>query len=170
MKRGFGPFLISGLFLAIGFALSIAVGPVYISPGTAIRILGNAIFLNQANPEWPETFSTILLKVRLPHTVLIALTGAALSGSGAAYQGIFRNPLADPYLIGVAAGAGLGAVVGMAINWPQSLLGMYAIGNGYDMYATIKIIGTRNSKTISPYDYKIFKDGYINDLFDNSSK
>jgi iron complex transport system permease protein len=58
---------------------------------------------------------------------LIALTGAALAGSGAAYQGVFRNPLADPYLIGVASGAGLGAIAAMAIRWPQALLGLYAI-------------------------------------------
>ena len=59
--------------------------------------------------------------------MLIAMTGAALGGSGAAYQGVFRNPLADPYLIGVASGAGLGAVAGMAIPWPSSMLGLYTI-------------------------------------------
>ena len=57
---------------------------------------------------------TILWEIRVPHAILVALTGAALAGSGAAYQGLFRNPLADPYLIGVASGAGLGAVVVMA--------------------------------------------------------
>ncbi|MCA9920866.1 MAG: iron ABC transporter permease, partial [Anaerolineales bacterium] len=63
----------------------------------------------------------------LPHTALIALTGAALSGSGAAYQGLFRNPLADPYLIGVASGAGLGAVLAMAREWPHHWFGFYTI-------------------------------------------
>jgi iron complex transport system permease protein len=67
------------------------------------------------------------MKVRLPHTVLILLTGAALGGSGAAYQGLFRNPLADPYLIGVASGASLGAVFAMSAGWPVGLLGFYAI-------------------------------------------
>jgi iron complex transport system permease protein len=55
------------------------------------------------------------------------LTGAALSGSGAAYQGLFRNPLADPFLIGVASGAGLGAVIAMSIQWPYSFWGLMAI-------------------------------------------
>jgi iron complex transport system permease protein len=59
--------------------------------------------------------------------VLIALAGAALGGSGAAYQGLFRNPLADPYLIGVASGAGLGAVIAMSIQWPYSFWGLMAI-------------------------------------------
>ena len=55
------------------------------------------------------------------------LTGAALAGSGAGYQGLFRNPLADPYLIGVASGAGLGAVIAMSIRWPADLAGLYVI-------------------------------------------
>ncbi len=56
----------------------------------------------------------ILTKIRLPRIVLAFVVGAALSGSGAAYQGTFRNPLADPYLLGVAAGAGLGATIVIA--------------------------------------------------------
>jgi iron complex transport system permease protein len=65
--------------------------------------------------------------IRLPRTVLIALVGAALAGSGAAYQGLFRNPLADPYLIGVASGAGLGAILAMSVRWPYTMLGLLAV-------------------------------------------
>jgi len=74
-----------------------------------------------------ETFRTILLDIRLPRTVLIALVGAALAGSGATYQGLFRNPLADPYLIGVASGAGLGAIIAMSVKWPYTTLGLFAV-------------------------------------------
>lgn len=74
-----------------------------------------------------EISTSILWKIRLPRTVLIALTGAALGGSGATYQGLFRNPLADPFLIGVASGAGLGAVIAMTIHWPYSFWGLMAI-------------------------------------------
>ena len=59
--------------------------------------------------------------------LLIALVGAALAGSGAAYQGLFRNPLADPFLIGVASGAGLGAILAMSVNWPYTILGLLAV-------------------------------------------
>jgi iron complex transport system permease protein len=59
--------------------------------------------------------------------MLVLLTGAALGGSGAAYQGLFRNPLADPYLIGVASGAGLGAVLAMSVRWPYSFWGLMAV-------------------------------------------
>jgi iron complex transport system permease protein len=70
---------------------------------------------------------TIVLQLRLPHAILIAMAGAALAASGAGYQGLFQNPLADPYLIGVASGAGLGAVLAMSLNWPGNLLGFFSI-------------------------------------------
>lgn len=112
------PFLSSFLFLLIAFILSLAIGSVFISPKELwdiLRGIGN------------ETFTFIIWQIRLPRTILVALTGAALSGSGAAYQGLFRNPLADPFLIGVASGAGLGAVIAMSIQWPYSFWGLMAI-------------------------------------------
>lgn len=111
----------------IALVLSVASGPVFIPPLTLGRILAAALPGVHLAVDWPETYYTIIHKIRLPHTVMIALSGAALSGSGAAYQGLFRNPLADPYLIGVASGAGLGAVMAMSLNWPTNLLGLYTI-------------------------------------------
>lgn len=112
------PHLSSLLFLSIALLLSLAIGSVFISPAELWQtILGNGTEINDA----------ILLRIRLPRTILIALTGAALGGSGAAYQGLFRNPLADPFLIGVASGAGLGAVIAMSIQWPYSFWGLMAI-------------------------------------------
>src|SRR3989337_383076 len=121
------PFLLNLLLLALASLFSVAVGAVFIPPGTVARMLATTLPGLSSSGDWPETFNTIVFQLRLPHTVLIALTGAALAGSGAAYQGLFRNPLADPYLIGVASGAGLGAVFVMAQQWPRSLLGFYAI-------------------------------------------
>ncbi|MEX2143313.1 MAG: iron chelate uptake ABC transporter family permease subunit [Anaerolineales bacterium] len=113
------PFLLNGLFLAIALLLSLAIGAVVIPPAELLQALVGGTL--------PATSATIIYEVRLPHTLLVALTGAALAGSGAAYQGLFRNPLADPYLIGVASGAGLGAVLVMAQSWPSTALGFYAI-------------------------------------------
>ena len=110
-------FLISFVFLFIALLLSLAIGSVSISPWD----LWNALVGRGA-----ELTNTILWEIRLPRTILIALVGAALGGSGAAYQGLFRNPLADPYLIGIAAGAGLGAVLAISIDWPYSFLGLLA--------------------------------------------
>jgi iron complex transport system permease protein len=113
------PFIISLLALALMLILSLAIGSVFISPTElwlALRGMGSS-----------DLFRTILWDIRLPRTVLVALVGAALAGSGTAYQGLFRNPLADPYLIGVASGAGLGAVLAMSINWPYTTFGLLAI-------------------------------------------
>ncbi len=119
MKKSLLPFLLSFLFLALAILLSIAIGSVFISPIDLWHVLTSAT----AN----ETFKTIIWSIRLPRSALILLTGAALAGSGASYQGLFRNPLADPYLIGVASGAGLGAVIAMSVHWPYSFFGLMAI-------------------------------------------
>lgn len=113
------PFLLTLTALILMLILSMAIGSVFIPPIEGWRVLTGAA----SN----ETFRTILLDIRLPRTALIALVGAALAGSGATYQGLFRNPLADPYLIGVAAGAGLGAILAMSLNWPYTILGLLAV-------------------------------------------
>ncbi len=121
------PLLIALLLLTLALILSVAIGSVTIPPVTLARMLLAQIPGLPIQPDWPDSFAAILFQLRLPHVLLIALTGAALSGSGAAYQGLFRNPLADPYLIGVASGAGLGAVLAMTIRWPYELLGMFTV-------------------------------------------
>jgi iron complex transport system permease protein len=124
----------------LAFLFSIALGAVFIPPGTILRILAAHVSELNINPSWPESYSAIILAVRLPHTVLVLLTGAALGSSGAAYQGLFRNPLADPYLIGVASGAGLGAVFSMALNWPTNLLGYYLVPVGAFVGAIVTVV------------------------------
>jgi iron complex transport system permease protein len=112
------PLLSSFLFLFVALLLSLAIGSVFLSPLELWdTLLGRGT----------EISSSILWRIRLPRTILIALTGAALGGSGATYQGLFRNPLADPFLIGVASGAGLGAVIAMSVRWPYSFWGLMAI-------------------------------------------
>ncbi len=113
------PYALILLALLVALLLSIAIGSVFIPPAD----LWAALTGQSAS----DTVHTILWSIRLPRTALIALVGAALAGSGAAYQGLFRNPLADPYLIGVASGAGLGAVLAMSIKWPYSLAGLMAV-------------------------------------------
>ncbi len=112
-------------FLAL--FLNAALGAVSIPLSTLLHLLAQRFFDLPGIPSVPAYIPTILFDLRLPHTVLMALTGMALSISGAAYQGLFRNPLAGPYLIGVASGAGLGAVVALSLFWPTRLLGMYAV-------------------------------------------
>lgn len=134
------PYLLSTLLLLAAFTFSVALGAVFIPPVTIFRILASQLSGLNIIPDWPASFSAIILAVRLPHTVLVVLTGAALGSSGAAYQGLFRNPLADPYLIGVASGAGLGAVFSMALNWPTNLFGFYLIPIGAFVGAILTVV------------------------------
>lgn len=134
------PYLLNTILLLTAFVFSIALGAVFIPPETILRILAAQFPGININPDWPNSFSAIILAVRLPHTVLVVLTGAALGSSGAAYQGLFRNPLADPYLIGVASGAGLGAVFAMSLNWPTNLLGFYLVPAGAFVGAILTVV------------------------------
>jgi iron complex transport system permease protein len=113
------------LFLVLFFSglISLATGSVSIPPGSLLHlVLGDERWITEN-----ATIATILLDLRLPHMLLMLLVGAALGGSGAAYQGLFRNPLADPYLIGVASGAGLGAVLAMSFQLPYTTAGLMAV-------------------------------------------
>jgi iron complex transport system permease protein len=134
------PYLLTTVLLALTFVFSVGLGSVSIQAGTVIGVLLNRLPYLDVTQAWPDTFETIIFKVRLPHTILIAITGAALGGSGAAYQGLFRNPLADPYIIGVASGAGLGAVAAMALHWPEGWLGYYWIPLGAFVGALVTIL------------------------------
>ena len=140
-KRSF--LVVSGM-LVLAFVLSIALGAVTIPPGSALRILLGKLPWFEFSGTWPEYFEVILWEIRLPHTILVALTGAALAGSGAAFQGLFRNPLADPYLIGVASGAGLGAIAVMSFSQAGKYLvpvGAFlgALGTIYAVYTLAKV-------------------------------
>lgn len=120
------PYALTILLLALALLLSVAVGSVFIPPA-ALAALVQARLTGIDTVGELRSYEIILFSLRLPRTALMAITGAALAGSGAAYQGLFRNPLADPYLIGVASGAGLGAVLAMTLPFVKSLLGLMAV-------------------------------------------
>jgi iron complex transport system permease protein len=123
-------FVITVLVVAAIALLCVGVGSVYIPPGVTLKILLARLALPRITPDWPESFEQILLQIRLPRVALVALTGAALACSGAAYQGLFRNPLADPYLIGVASGAGLGAIVVITLRAAHPSVGAALVPAG----------------------------------------
>ena len=90
----------------------------------------------------------IVWQIRAPRVVLAALVGAMLSLAGASYQGVFRNPLVDPYLLGVAAGAGLGATIAFVANrdatssWPIDPVPLAAFVGGLAAVALTYVVGT----------------------------
>lgn len=126
MKQLLSPFIICLILVAVAVVFSLTIGSVAIPLDSLSALLFKTTGLT-LDPDKARAYSSILFDLRMPRTVLIALTGASLAGSGAAYQGLFRNPLADPYLIGIASGAGLGAVIAMSLQWPSKLLGMFTI-------------------------------------------
>lgn len=109
-------YIVTGVVMLLTALLSVGIGSVSIPPLMTIRILLAHLGLLTQDPTSSGTFETILLNIRLPRVILVAITGAALTSSGAAYQGLFRNPLADPYLIGAASGAGLGAIIMLTLR------------------------------------------------------
>jgi iron complex transport system permease protein len=117
-----GGLVIACVLVAI---LALTVGSVRI-PFTAVWgiILSHLPFVSLTG-DWSSTTDMIITGIRLPRIMMAGIAGAALGVAGATYQGLFRNPLADPYLIGVAQGAALGAVVGFLLPW--AILGSYLI-------------------------------------------
>ncbi|MGE5675922.1 MAG: FecCD family ABC transporter permease [Mycobacterium leprae] len=101
------------LLLAV-LLLAAGVGSVHVGVTEGGRILLARLFGLHLGPDWPVTHETILWSIRLPRVLLGALVGMALSVAGGAFQGLFRNPLADPYVLGVSGGASLGAALAIA--------------------------------------------------------
>jgi iron complex transport system permease protein len=101
-------------FVGAAVVLGLALGPVSLGAVPILRELASHVpFLGVSSP-LSETEDAILWELRAPRVALGLLVGAMLASAGAAYQGVFRNPLADPYLLGAAAGAGLGATLVIA--------------------------------------------------------
>ena len=94
-------------------AVSLSLGPANISVDSIVFEIIDRLPLLKANSELSEIHSNIIWEVRLPRVILGGLVGATLALSGATYQAVFRSPLADPYLLGAAAGAGLGATLAL---------------------------------------------------------
>ena len=99
--------------LALMSILSLGRGAVAIPPGSVVGVLWDAI-TGAATTSSRE--SLVILNIRLPRTILGLMVGAALAVSGALMQGLFRNPLADPGLVGVSAGAGLAATATIVLG------------------------------------------------------
>ena len=141
-----------------GAALAaVLAGPVPLAPGAVLLELAGRLPLVGTHSGLSSQEVAILWQLRLPRVVLGGLVGAMLALAGAAYQGVFRNPLADPYLLGAAAGAGLGATLAIAYGpdtsgWPVDLLPLAAFagaaGGVVAAYALGRSGGARTTTTL----------------------
>ncbi|MGH2662656.1 MAG: FecCD family ABC transporter permease [Actinomycetota bacterium] len=126
------PLLLAAVGCLVGAGLlGVLVGPVKIEPTSILREFADRLPLLDVASKLSDREAAILWELRVPRVVLGGLVGSMLAMAGAAYQGVFRNPLADPYLLGVAAGAGLGATLAVAYipgraAWPVNPLPLAA--------------------------------------------
>ncbi len=95
------------------FIISLSIGPTKISPDEVLRLLVGRLF-----GSYPASESTelIIFQIRLPRVIAGAAVGASLSVAGVAFQGVFRNSMADPYVLGVSSGAAIGAALSIVIG------------------------------------------------------
>ena len=105
--------------LGVAMGVSVSLGAIHVP----IRAMAGAAF--QGRP-LTETQHTILFEIRLPRVLASALVGAALAVSGLMFQGLFRNPMADPYIIGASGGAAVGASLGIVFLAQFSIFGFSA--------------------------------------------
>jgi iron complex transport system permease protein len=113
-------------FLLVSLVLGVLVGPVDLGASSVLESAAAQFHVPGFTSPLSPTEEAILWEIRVPRVVLAAIVGAMLSLAGATYQGVFRNPLADPYLLGVAAGAGLGATIAIAYV-PEGVRGQRAL-------------------------------------------
>ncbi len=106
--------VVLALGLLAAMLVGSVVGPYRIPPGEVLRTLVAPVTGTPASP----TTDTILFQIRLPRVLAAALVGGALAAAGASYQTLFRNPLVSPDILGVSAGAGFGAVLGILLSLP----------------------------------------------------
>ena len=107
-------------FLAGSVVVGFGVGPVSIGLGKIVESALSYVPLLHVHSPLDAVQQAVVWQLRAPRVVLAALVGGMLAIAGSAYQGVFRNPLADPYLLGVAAGAGLGATAVIAYGHARS--------------------------------------------------
>lgn len=119
-------FLLSLPFLILIF--SMFVGRYLISPGIVLKILISKIIYIE--PTWGPTMESVIFDVRLPRAIAAMLVGAGLSVSGASFQGLFKNPLVSPQILGVSAGAGFGAAVALLLLENLVLVQIFAFAGG----------------------------------------
>ncbi len=110
--------LVVAIFLAVNF------GAIAIPTGVIARILLNSTGLFHFARQWDPSVQVIVLQARMPGVIGAGLVGAALSIAGVLFQGMLRNPLADPYLIGTSSGAALGAAIAFVLPY-DTLYGLY---------------------------------------------
>jgi iron complex transport system permease protein len=141
MKRGASLAMI--LVPLAALYVSLLMGRFYVPAGVVARILVSRFL--PIEPDWSASMQTIVLQIRMPRAVMAMFVGAGLSMSGAAYQGMFRNPLVSPDILGVSAASGFGAALALlcsrgvfALELIAFLFGILGVGLTYLLARTYR--------------------------------
>ena len=141
----------AALFAAV-FILSFAIGKYPISPGEILRVfagklrelIGTLFGMHLEVPQtWTNETELIIFKIRMPRVLAGAMIGAGLSAAGAAYQGLFRNPMVSPDVLGASAGAGFGAALAIFLGMNYVMISTSAFIFGIAAVGAAYIISTR---------------------------
>ncbi|PLS15018.1 ABC transporter permease [Bacillus sp. M6-12] len=120
-------YFIATAFLMLAMLLGISIGTVNVPIIDIIRIIGSEIFRLSLTEPIDPMHTSIVVDIRLPRVILSGLVGASLAIAGAAFQGLLRNPLADPYTLGVSSGASVGAVVTLFFGISLPAAGLFTL-------------------------------------------
>jgi iron complex transport system permease protein len=138
-RRAVSAYVLAALALALLAALAFAVGRFPIAPGELVALAANKL-LGASNVVAPNV-ETVVLQVRGPRILAALLVGAALAAAGTAYQGMFRNPLVSPDILGVSAGAALGAVLGIFFSQSAWVIQLGAFAGGLAAVGIVYAVG-----------------------------
>lgn len=130
-KRKLNTVFIYVIFLCLllcGIVIAVCVGKYSVSPGESIRILWSRLF--GLPSELPDMTQNVVMGLRVPRILASVVVGAALSISGAAYQGVFKNPLVSPEFLGVSSGACIGAALAILLSLTTVYISLFAFVGG----------------------------------------
>lgn len=151
-RLGWVPVSIGVVSVLVVAGIGATVGAAGLDPVSVAKALVDVLPGVSVDSGLSEVEMSILFEIRLPRIALGAIVGGVLAVAGASYQGVFRNALADPYLLGVAAGSGLGATVALGVSGSTTLLAPFAFIGGMAAvgitYALGRSVGGRSPTSL----------------------
>ena len=151
-RVGWLPLTIGVVSVVVAGAISVTAGAAGLDPMSVVKAILDTLPGISIESGLTDVQLSIVFEIRLPRIVLGAIVGAILAVAGASYQGVFRNALADPYLLGVAAGSGLGATIALSVSGDSALIAPFAFVGGMAAvgitFALGRSVGSRSATSL----------------------